>query len=592
MPLSNTAADEMGTTGPSTGAVEAELAKILSSPHLEASERRKAFLRFIVDETLAGRSAGLKGHVIAVEVFGRDETFDSANDPVVRLEARRLRRDLDSYYVEAGRNDPLRITIPKGAYVPHFDWNGGAPVPPAAPVEARPPEPEPASTAEPAPVPPVARPARAWWRRRSTLAAGALAILLVVACGLYAVWRDTPVPIAASEAEPAVYVRPFEALGSSDDERYLAAGISQELIADLMGFRGFRLYGNPVAELPVPEGPRAAYTVSGSVRQDGQSVRVSTQLQDAASGQILWFGTYDKPLDPKALIKVQSDIAAEIATILGQPYGIVSDDLNRRTAEASVREMTSYLCVLRAYTYRRSFSKPAYDAVTPCLERATVRDPNYSDAWAMLGWLYLDGGRFEFAGAGEVEAQYEKARVAAEHAVQLEPNNVLALKALSSIQHYRGRFEEAEALARRAVALNPNDPDTLAQLGWRLAVRGQFEEGIPLLDRAIGRTVDPPGWYFHLVAIDQYLRGDYHAMLRTAERSAVDGSGISQALIAIACGALEDGPCARGALDRLATYGVIARDPAAYFHRHGATDEIVKALSAGLARASEEASRV
>jgi tetratricopeptide (TPR) repeat protein len=166
--------------------------------------------------------------------------------------------------------------------------------------------------------------------------------------------------------------------------------------------------------------------------------------------------------------------------------------------------------------------------------------------------------------------------------VTLAPDNTLALKALSSINHYMGRYDEGERLARQAVELNPHDPDTLAQLGWRLAVRGKFDEGIPILKHAIERTVNPPGWYFHLVAIDFYLKGDYEQMLQVAERSAVDGSGFSQALIAIAAGALGNHDTAQQALEKMAKFEAFANDPTAFFHRHGATDEITNVLVAGL----------
>ena len=111
--------------------IRAQLERILDSPTLQASPRRRAFLRYLVEETLAGRADGLKGYSLGLAVFGRDGTFESQSDPVVRLEARRLRRDLDSYYVDAGARDPVRITIPKGHYVPHFKWH-------QAPTEAPP----------------------------------------------------------------------------------------------------------------------------------------------------------------------------------------------------------------------------------------------------------------------------------------------------------------------------------------------------------------------------------------------------------------------------------------------------------------------
>ena len=103
-----------------------QLARILASPTFQSSARREALLRYLVEEALAGRADRLKGYTIGVDVFGLDETFDPKSNPFVRLEARRLRRDLDGYYATAGRGDPVRISVPKGAYVPLFEWRDAA----------------------------------------------------------------------------------------------------------------------------------------------------------------------------------------------------------------------------------------------------------------------------------------------------------------------------------------------------------------------------------------------------------------------------------------------------------------------------------
>jgi TolB-like protein len=577
---------------PTAKDVQCELERILVSRHLQPSERRRAFLRYVVEETLSGRSDRLKGYSVAVAVFGRDETFDSQSDPVVRLEARRLRRDLDSYYVDDGRHDPVRITIPKGSYVPHFEWHEvGRPRAPAGidrAEDAGAPSLEEASGRLDGPT------GTGRVSTRLMLAGALIAILLalVVAGGLFLFW-DEPQTSLDDLRGPAVVVVPFEPLSSTEDSRYLAEGISQELISDLMRFPGFRLYTLPIGfeggahSEPVTLGHDlgVAYVASGSVRSESENVHVSAQLLDAATGQVLWTRTYERPLTPQALIGVQSDLAAEIATELGQPYGIVNTDLNLRSSTPAVANIQSYMCVLRAYSYRRGFSRDEFAPVLNCLEETVRRDPDYSDAWAMLGWLHLDAGRFEFAGHKNLQDEYEAAFESASRAVLLDPNNIMALKALSSINHYMGHYDEGERLARRAADLNPNDPDTLAQLGWRLAVRGKFDEGIPILTHAIERTVNPPGWYFHLIAIDLYLKGDYRKMLQVAERSAADGSPVSQALIAIADGELGDQAGVREALEKMSGYAPMARDPAAFFRRNGATDEIVDALVSGLEKA-------
>jgi hypothetical protein len=96
------------------------LEDLIRDPAFKASERNKRFLRFIVTETLAGRASRIKAYTIAVDVFARPPDFDPAGDPIVRIEATRLRAALASYYGGSGRGAPLRIEIPKGGYVPAF----------------------------------------------------------------------------------------------------------------------------------------------------------------------------------------------------------------------------------------------------------------------------------------------------------------------------------------------------------------------------------------------------------------------------------------------------------------------------------------
>ena len=93
------------TVEPSSGvhrhAIREQLGRILASPEFHATDKMRGFLRFVVEEKLAGRSHRLKGYTVAVEVFGRGEDFDAANDPIVRIQAGRLRRALERYYLVA-----------------------------------------------------------------------------------------------------------------------------------------------------------------------------------------------------------------------------------------------------------------------------------------------------------------------------------------------------------------------------------------------------------------------------------------------------------------------------------------------------------
>ena len=315
-------------------------------------------------------------------------------------------------------------------------------------------------------------------------------------------------------------------------------------------------------------------------------LRIGAQLVEMPSSRVIWAEQFDRKLEAGSLLEVESDIATAIATALGQPYGIIKTELTDRLSGGFTPSISSYECVLRAYAYRRTFAAELHAPVLACLEAAVKRDPEFADAWAMLGWLQMDAARFNLVPADDVDLSYVRALAAASHAVTLDRRSVLALKALASINHYIGNYEESEQIQRQALALNPNDPDTLAQLGWRLAVRGGFREGIPYLQQAIERSVNPPGWYYHLIAIDHYMNASYAQMLETARKSAADGSGIGWSLIAIAQGALGNQAAAREALAKMAEKSpALARDPAAGYRRHQATDEIVNVLVAGLRKA-------
>lgn len=107
---------------PSAQDVLGALDALLASETLRLSERNRRFLSFVVTQTVAGRADRIKAYAIGVDVFGRDETFDPTLDPIVRIEATRLRTALTGYYENGGEADRVRIAIPPGSYVPTFSW--------------------------------------------------------------------------------------------------------------------------------------------------------------------------------------------------------------------------------------------------------------------------------------------------------------------------------------------------------------------------------------------------------------------------------------------------------------------------------------
>ena len=145
--------------------VRAQLDRILASEVFSRSQHLRRFLSFIVDQRLAGQGPSLKESVLAHELYGKGTDFDGGTDPVVRVDARRLRDKLREYY--QGRSDPVVISLPKGSYVPVFEATSASPIHTAPPVVPRA-----ASTSCGAQQPPPASNVR-----RATVAVGGLAVV-------------------------------------------------------------------------------------------------------------------------------------------------------------------------------------------------------------------------------------------------------------------------------------------------------------------------------------------------------------------------------------------------------------------------------
>ena len=100
--------------------IRRQLERITSSVAFRTSDRLKRFLAFVTGQALQGKSDNLKEYVVGVQVFGRETAFDPRTDPVVRVQARRLRARLERYYREEGQHDEIVVELPKGGYAPIF----------------------------------------------------------------------------------------------------------------------------------------------------------------------------------------------------------------------------------------------------------------------------------------------------------------------------------------------------------------------------------------------------------------------------------------------------------------------------------------
>lgn len=559
---------------------EAELDRLLEDTSFAATPDRRRMLSYLVRETLAGNGPLLKGVVIAQDVFGRGADFDPGVDPVVRIEAHRLRRDLDSYYVNFGDRAPIQFEIPKGAYVVHFRDT----VPPAPPEDT--------VWSDEAELPPKKR--KLW----PYAVAAVLAIAVLAGALLF-----RPSRVATPQGYPNVAVEPFTALGGSEELAYLAEGMSHELVDSLMRFRTLNIYAIPASRAPLSpayleslkQDRDIGYIATGSLSQSapGNDIRLIAMLT-RHDGNVLWSGTFDSSLSASDVLKLQEDLASQVASALAQTYGVVASDLPVAPAREALPSDTTFACLQRAQHYRRAFDAKLRGRVRDCLERAVERDPQVAEGWAMLGWVLLETTLFERVNPEERSVLINQSLAATERAVELAPDAVLPLQARAATLFYAERFAEAESAIRRAYEINPNDPEILHQMGWRLAARGKLEEGVGYIRQAIARSIDPPPRYFNFLAIDALVKADYPAMLTYARQSANGGSPVGNILLAIALGHSPDATPNEiaAAFERAGKrQPMILSTPEKVFAGHRLVPELATAIIAGMTQAGWSPSR-
>lgn len=505
------------------------LARVLSSPEFATASRLAAFLRHVVTESLDGRAATLKGYSIAVDVFDRPADFDQTTDPIVRVEASRLRRALAQYYLGSGADDPVVIDLPRGGYVPLFRrrTTGGAPASePEPPEEASPPEPA-APAVAPAPVVPaaVAR-FRYFMIVAVLLLAAAIGYLVFVAATLAPgsqppvgppVDNTVPAPppaAAPGRFQPVIAVAPLSNLSGDKADDLIARGLTEELIAELARFQEFVVY-EAAQDGALPD---SGYVLSGTVRHAGSDIRVTMQLAEMPGKRAIWTQSYDRVFDVGNLLAVQDEIARSVATAIGQPYGVVYE----REAEGAASRpgtLDGYTCVLSVYEYWRSFDPAEHLKVRDCLEKTVEADPAYADAWQMLTFIYLDEYRYGLNARPLTQYRpLDKALETAQRAVALAATDARSYEALYAVYYYRGDMEAFRRTGADARRLNPNNPEIMADFGNKLVAMGAYDEGAALIRKAVALNPAHPGWYNIGLVLDAYRRRALDEALTAADR--------------------------------------------------------------------------
>jgi TolB-like protein len=516
-------------------AVRKQLDRILGSGPFQQSRRRQRFLEYIVDETLAGRGERLKGYSIAQEVFERPQSFDPNVDPLVRIEAGRLRDRLREYYEGEGHDDPIRIDLPKGTYIPTIEFRlAASPEARAAP----PPEP-PAGAAEDRqsdPAPPVAAgdklgsPSISLAKLvRWQIAVPALAAIL--ALGAVGAWHFSqprmPTPPngategAAVEAPsgPAIAVLPFVNLSGDPKQDYFSDGLTEDILTELSRARGLRVLARnttfqykgkavDVSKLGRDLGVR--YVLEGSIQRTSDRIRVSAQLIDAETGSHVWADRFDREMADLFVLK--DEITSQIFAKIAGSYGVIERTEANSAARKSPEQIQAYDLVLRAHEIMQwDWSRANFRSARETLLRAVALDPANAHASRELAYLALIGWVFVL---DDPPVPPQEIITRSAKAVELDPDDARARMVLACAYFFNKQPDLFEHEVQQALALAPYDAEMLATFGKLYAVSGQWQRGVALAQKAYALNPDASvGWYHSAVSMNYYMSGDYERAL-------------------------------------------------------------------------------
>ena len=451
--------ESAGRGGCSSEDVRLELRRVLNSVHFETSERNRRFLEYVVEETLMGRGDRIKAYNIATIVFGRGDSFDPTLDPVVRMEARRLRRSLERFYLVEGEGGAVRIALPKGGYVPKFQG-----------------------------------PATLRLAHDILLNPGGSTFL---------------------DRGPSILVSAFELESNNHGEVNFSDGFGRQIVVGLSRFPELTVFmPSPMHSDRAPAGamPQVDFVLAGNIVAASDVLKVKVTLLHAQSGRVIWAETLNADIATDGIFDARDQIADRIVRTLSE----------RITADCDVGEYLAHnLACFESLThfnrYRRSPRRDLFLTALESLERTVKTDPDYSEGLACLSQIYSDGHRFGFATAEPCELKRWASQLAVK-AVSLAPNSSRAHHAHGIAHWFSGNAGAGLHEFKTALALNPNATETMADLGLHCCLSGDWDNGVRLIDEAL--SVNPRLVDIQRVGLSffHFLKGDFDRAFEEAQQ--------------------------------------------------------------------------
>lgn len=456
---------------------------------LARSPQLAKFLNYIVAAKLNGDEANIKAYTIAVDVFGRAPEFDPQMDPIVRVQARRLRALLDEYYQTAGAESPVRITLPIGRYVPEFMALQDKPAVAAL------------AGANTVVAPKAKMRSAIRWRELWVLVGltfAAIVVTLLIGGALQPALRGKAAPSA-----PSIEVGEFTSIAGDEGASKVVAGLAVELVTDLQLFNDIDA-SYYAGGLPQAGATPAKFRLTGFARRIEGRLVVTASLMRVGSDGVTW--TQSVTMDDSKVDDLSQALAEHLGSHRGPLFADAMTWLDQN--EAIEGNESEFICGMLFSRYRDSSGSPDEERARSCVNAVLSKSPNSAASLAMSAAMLVDStvatsppGQLDPEPLQESERLLNQAR-------QLAPTSSFVWEQYGRFLAVVARYGEAEEAFASAIQLNPANLDCEAALAQILTLRGPSARGDALALSTLQRSEGPPRWYYIAPALNALRHGN------------------------------------------------------------------------------------
>lgn len=494
----------MPDPAPQRDAILAALERLLAWSEMARSPQLAKFLDYIVRRTLDGDEQSIKAYSIAVDVLGRPADFDPQSDPIVRVQARRLRGLLDDYYRGPGARETTRINLPVGRYVPEFAFGGAT-----APLIA------------PAALPPEAK-SKAGGITLTWFAVAVIALGIAAAGYAVSTWGPRQQDAARAMGvvqQPSVTVVEFQNLAGLTGDGPAVSGLAIELVTGLEQFEDLdvRYGGGGDGNIAVTDLPTSDYVLTGIVRPDGLLVQYSAILTDSRTGAVVWTHTIPVAATDAVDFGALDEVSRRLSLILGSQRGPLHAAAREALAAAVPLEggLNLYLCRMLFGLYRETGTAAEAERAGDCIAALPETERQSAIGLAILASLTAE--LVDAADTASTRAErFRIAETGLNRAISLAPVSGFVWEQHARLREGMAQFIEARTDYGSSIQLNPANADALAAYARLLALGGNLTEA-EAMARAAEGTPDPPAWYHGVPTLIALRDGDYAKAIEFAE---------------------------------------------------------------------------